>query len=119
MIDLIKELPVSLVVAFTSAAIFAFIVLVAVIVWAILQGREFSLWPPKVSPRNAAEQQADVAYISIEYTHFLEQLVGEWWSLRDWDPNTVDFMTIAPYRPTAKVQIAGVAYNENGDEVAS
>jgi hypothetical protein len=47
MIEIIKQLPPSWVFA---AVCVVFVVLVAVIVWAVLQGREVTFWPPKIGP---------------------------------------------------------------------
>jgi len=112
MIDLLRELPPALLVALAVTAIGSIVVVISLVVWAVLQGREVSLWPPRVGSRADVAQQASTV-------NFRDQLLGRWWSLRDRDPSAIGFVTIAPYQPTATIQLVGVAYNEAGDEIAT
>jgi hypothetical protein len=79
-------------------------------VWAVLQGRAVTFWPPKLGARLPTGTPA--------LRSFCERIIGHWWSIRPWDPPSLGFVSIEPYEPTRTVKVIGDIYNLRGDVVA-
>lgn len=56
--------------------------------------------------------------ISNELSFFRDQVLGDWWSFRDWDRNSLGFVTITPLETTGTVKLIGRAYNVDGERIA-
>jgi len=121
MTDVINQLPATWILIAAHIALFAFVVLVALVVWAVFQGREVSIWPPRIGARLPAgplvRAPSGAAEPSDQFRRFCETIVGRWWSIRRWDPPTIGVMTISPYAPTRTVKVTGDTYTLDGEPV--
>lgn len=120
--EIISRLPAAWLLVAAGIALGAFVVLVAVIVWAVVQGREVTFWPPKVGPGVPTSAGAINPSPPTEpegpFRSFCDGIAGHWWSIRGWEPPSIGFVTIRSYEPTRTVKVVGDIYNLDGEALA-